>query len=59
MYNEVEKLKVQNVSNNDLDNKINDAYKTILQLKEDYPNLIENRGFQDILEEFKENTELI
>ena len=59
LFNEVEKLKVQNVSNNDLDNKINDAYKTILQLKEDYPNLIENRGFQDILEEFKENTELI
>ena len=25
LFNEVEKLKVQNVSNNDLDNKINDA----------------------------------
>lgn len=59
IFKEVENLKLKNISNNEMDVKINEAYNTILQLKEDYPKLNENRGFKDILKDFNESKELI
>ena len=59
VFKEVETLKTQKVSNNEFDSKINEAYNIISQLKEDYPELNENRGFKDILEEFLESNEIL
>lgn len=59
IFKEIEKLKVQNISNIEMDKKINEAFNIILQLKEDYPKLEGNRGFKDIINDFNESNEKI
>ena len=59
LFKEIESLKVKKASNVELDDKITEAYNTILKLHEDYPELDENRGFQDILSDFEESNEII
>lgn len=59
IFNEIENMKTKKVSNMELDTKINEAYNTIIQLKEDYPKLEENRGFKDIINDFNESNEIL
>ena len=59
LFKEIEVLKAKKTANNELDEKISDAYNTIIQLKEDYPELNENRGFKDIIADFEESNEII
>ena len=59
LFKEIENMKAKKISNIDLDKKINEAYHTILQLKEDYPKLEENRGFKDIISDFNESNEIL
>ncbi len=59
LFKEIENSKTNNISNIELDNKIQNAYNIILQLKEDYPQLNENRGFKDVLSDFNESNEII
>ncbi len=59
LFQEIENSKNNNISNMELDNKIKEAYDIILQLREDYPKLNENRGFKDVLIDFNESNEII
>lgn len=58
-FKEIETLKIKKVDNNIMDEKLTEAYKLILQLQEDYPQLSENRGFHDIINDFEESNEML
>ena len=59
IFKTIENMKTKKVSNIELDKKINEAYLVILRLKDDYPELNNNRGFKDILSDFRESNEII
>ena len=52
-FKEFENLKSKKISNFDLDRKIKEAINLVMQLKNDYPALEENRGFKDVLAELR------
>ena len=52
-FKEFENLKSKKISNFDLDRKIKESINLVMQLKNDYPVLEDNRGFKDILAELK------
>ena len=56
-FKEFENLKSKKISNFDLDRKIKEAINLVMQLKNDYPALEDNRGFNDVLEELKHSEE--
>ena len=59
LFKEIENLKVKKVDNFEFDAKIKEGYETVIKLKEDYPELNENRGFKDIINDFNESNEII
>lgn len=58
-FKEIETLKVKEANEDILDEKLQDAFKIMIQLKEDYPQLTENRGFQEIIKDYEESNELL
>ena len=52
-----ENLKNKNLSNFDLDRKITEAMTLILKVKEDYPELNDEKSLNEIFKELKENEE--
>lgn len=56
-FKEFEVLKSKKISNFDLDRKIDEAINLVMQLKDDYNTLAENRGMQDVMIELKETEE--
>ena len=56
-FKEFETLKSKKISNFDLNRKITEAINLVLQLKEDYKELEENIGMQDVMIELKETEE--
>lgn len=58
-FKEIEALKVKKAEEEVMDVKLSEAFKIMMQLKEDYPQLEENRGFKDIIKDYEESTELL
>ena len=58
-FKNIESIKTKKISNIELDKKINEAYNVTLKLKEDYPRLNNNRGFNDIIADFNESNEIM
>lgn len=53
----LDKIKNENISNFDLDRRLTDYINLLDQIKLDYPELVNNKGFKDILSENKKNDE--
>lgn len=53
----LDKVKNENISNFDLDRKLTEFIHLLEQIKLDYPDLMNNKGFKEILSENKKNGE--
>ena len=56
-FKDLDKLKEENISNFDLDRRMNEYINTWMQIKLDYPNLGESKGFKGLLSENKKINE--
>ena len=53
----LDKIKSENISNFDLDRKLTEFIRLLEQIKLDYPDLTNNKGFKEIINENKKNDE--
>lgn len=53
----LDKVKNENISNFDLDRKLTEFIRILDQIKLDYPDLTNNKGFKEIISENKKNDE--
>lgn len=53
----LDKIKSENISNFDLDRKLTEFIHLLEQIKLDYPDLTNNKGFKEIINENKKNDE--
>ncbi len=53
----LDKVKNENISNFDLDRKLTEFIRILDQIKLDYPDLTNNKGFKEIINENKKNDE--
>lgn len=57
MFDEIEKLKINNSSYVQVDRKLTSFHNTILQIKTDYSSLDDNRSLKNILKDIKSENE--